>query len=74
MGATDGHGPGSRSPAVQLKTGPPKQHGNLGKGWRWGPEDPNSIMILPQVHLRNVSQLFILAIATDYILISTCLL
>jgi hypothetical protein len=42
-----------RPPAVRLKTGPPKQHGNYTKGWRSGLEDPNSLMILPQVHLRK---------------------
>ena len=52
-GLLTGAGQGRKSPAVRLKTGPPKQHGKIDKGWRWGPEDPNSIMILPQVHLRN---------------------
>ena len=34
---------------------PPKQQGFFitTKGWRFGPEDPNSLMILPQVHLRK---------------------
>jgi hypothetical protein len=32
---------------------PPKQHGTVDTGGRLGPEDPHSVMILPQVHLRN---------------------
>ena len=53
-GLLTGAGQGRESPAVRFQTGPPKQHGRIDKGWRWGPEDPHSIMILPQVHLRNV--------------------
>jgi hypothetical protein len=54
--AIDERWPGVKNlPAVRLKTGPPKQHGNYTKGWRSGLEDPNSLMILPQVHLRNVN-------------------
>ena len=52
--ATDGHGPEvQRPPTVRLETGPSKQHGIYTKGWRSGLEDPNSLMILPQVHLRK---------------------
>ena len=54
-GLLTGTGQGRESPAVRSRTGPPKQRGRIDKGWRWGPEDPNSIMILPQVHLRNVA-------------------
>jgi hypothetical protein len=68
-GPLAGAGQGRESPAVRLKTGPPKQHGRIDKGWRWGPEDPNSIMILPQVHLRNASQPQPPTVETDYILI-----
>ena len=56
-GLLTGTGQRRESPAVQLKTGPPKQHGRIDKGWRRGPEDPHSVMILPQVHLRNISPL-----------------
>jgi hypothetical protein len=58
-GPLAGAGQGSGSPAVRLRTGLPKQRGNIDKGWRSGPEDPNSVMILPQVHLRNVDQPFL---------------
>jgi hypothetical protein len=54
--ATGGRGPEDvlRSPGSR-ETGPPKQHefSKHGVG-RSGLEDPNSLMILPQVHLRNV--------------------
>jgi hypothetical protein len=34
--------------------GPPKQHGIVKHGWEVGlARNPHSVMILPQVHLRN---------------------
>jgi hypothetical protein len=53
--ATGGHGREDilRSPSGH-QTGPPKQHRfSKHRVERLGREDPNSLMILPQVHLRN---------------------
>src|SRR5213592_1321971 len=35
------------------EAGPPKQQGTINTGGRLDPEGPHSVMILPQVHLRN---------------------
>ena len=47
-----GFAPGTRPGGFLRRPGPPRQRvGN--QGWRFGPGDPRSVMILPQVHLRK---------------------